>query len=194
MHVTSQSLLERVTNESDGKSWQRMVDVYRPLIIRWLRRCSAPTQDMDDLVQEVLAVVIKELPSFSHSGRTGAFRCWLRTIVANRMRSFWRAGRCRPTVSGDSTFVQALEQIEDPNSDLSKQWEEQHDDYVLGRLLDLINNEFQPTTIQAFRRVALDGADANHVAEELGLTVPAVYMAKSRVLRRLRQEAEGLID
>ena len=62
------------------------------------------------------------------------------------------------------------------------------------RLLDLVEEEFEPTTLQAFRRLALDGASGAETAQELGLSVAAVYAAKSRVVRRIRQEAEGLID
>jgi RNA polymerase sigma-70 factor (ECF subfamily) len=88
----------------------------------------------------------------------------------------------------------ALQQIADPDSDLNRQWDEEHDRYVLGCLLDLVGQEFEPATLRAFRRLALEGASGAEVAEELGLSVAAVYMAKSRVLRRIRQEAEGLID
>jgi RNA polymerase sigma-70 factor (ECF subfamily) len=90
--------------------------------------------------------------------------------------------------------VAALEQIADPDSDLNRQWDEEHDRYVLDCLLDLVEEEFEPMTLQAFRRLALDGAAGAEVAGELGMSVAAVYGAKSRVLARIRQEAEGLID
>ena len=87
-----------------------------------------------------------------------------------------------------------MQQLADPDSDLNRQWDEEHDRYVLDCLLDLVEEEFEPATLQAFRRLALDGASGAEVAEELGLSVSAVYVAKSRVLARVRQEAEGLID
>jgi RNA polymerase sigma-70 factor (ECF subfamily) len=87
-----------------------------------------------------------------------------------------------------------VQQLEDPESELSRLWDEQHDQYVLRCLLDLMELEFEPTTVQAFQRVALDGAAAEEVGRELGLSVGAVYVAKSRVLKRIREEAEGLID
>jgi RNA polymerase sigma-70 factor (ECF subfamily) len=95
---------------------------------------------------------------------------------------------------GGSVATAALQQIADPDSDLNRQWDEEHDRYVLSCLLDLVNEEFEPTTLQAFRRLALDGVSGSVAAEELGLSVAAVYVAKSRVLARIRQEAEGLID
>jgi RNA polymerase sigma-70 factor (ECF subfamily) len=77
---------------------------------------------------------------------------------------------------------------------LSRLWDDEHDRYVLRRLLELIEPRFEPSTLAAFRRVALDGASPEQAAEELGLSVAAVWLAKSRVLSRLRREAEGLID
>ena len=88
----------------------------------------------------------------------------------------------------------ALQLIEDPGSDLNRQWDEEHDRYVLDCLLDLVEQEFEPLTLQAFRRLALDGVSGAEAARELGMSVAAAYGAKSRVLARIRQEAEGLID
>ena len=87
-----------------------------------------------------------------------------------------------------------LDQLEDPASDLSRRWDREHDEFVLHRLLDLIEPDFRPATWQAFRRQVIDGASAETVAAELGLTVNAVLIAKSRVLSHLRRNAEGLVD
>ena len=88
----------------------------------------------------------------------------------------------------------ALQQVADPESDLNRRWDEEHDRYVIRCLLEMVEQEFEPATVRAFRRLALDGASGAEAALELGLSVSAVYMAKSRVLQRIRQEAEGLID
>jgi len=84
--------------------------------------------------------------------------------------------------------------MEDPASELSRRWDREHDEFVLQRLLDLIAPDFRPATWQAFRRLVIDGVPAEIVAAELGLTVNAVLIAKSRVLSHLRRNAEGLID
>jgi RNA polymerase sigma-70 factor (ECF subfamily) len=138
--------------------------------------------------------VVKHLPTFEHSGHRGAFRSWLRTIVCSRTTDYWRATGTSAQASGGSGATAALQQIADPDSDLNRRWDEEHDRYVIGCLLDLVEEEFTPTTLQAFRRLALDGASGAEVAGELGLSVAAVFVAKSRVLQRIRQEAEGLID
>ena len=82
----------------------------------------------------------------------------------------------------------------DPDSALNRRWDEEHDRYVVRFLLALVEEEFEPLTLQTFRRLALDSVSGAAAAEELGLSVSAVYVAKSRVLARIRQEAEGLID
>jgi RNA polymerase sigma-70 factor, ECF subfamily len=193
MNETRQSLLLRArTGEQDA--WKDLADLYRPLIIGWLNRQGVPAVDLEDLSQDVLLSVVKNLPTFEHSGHRGAFRAWLRTIVCSRTTDYWRAADASAPARGGSGATAALQQIADPDSDLNRQWDEEHDRYVLDCLLDLVEAEFEPATLRAFRRLALDGAKGAEVAGELRLTVAAVYVAKSRVLKRIRQEAEGLID
>jgi RNA polymerase sigma-70 factor (ECF subfamily) len=193
MNETRQSLLLRAqTGEADA--WKDLTDLYRPLIIGWLNRQGVPAVDLEDLSQDVHLSVVKHLPSFEHSGNQGAFRSWLRTIVCSRTIDYWRAIDAGAQASGGSGAIAALQQIADPDSDLNRQWDEEHDRYVLGCLLDAVDEEFEPATLRAFRRLALDGAGGALLAEELGMSVAAVYRAKSRVLQRIRQDAEGLID
>jgi RNA polymerase sigma-70 factor (ECF subfamily) len=194
MSDTPVSLLERLQRRPDADSWRRLVELYEPLLRGWLARHALQASDADDLVQEVLAVVVRELPQFRHNQRPGAFRSWLRTVLVHRLRTFWQARQARPQGAGDSASLKLLDELEDPTSGLSQLWDHEHDQYILRRLLSWVERDFAPSTWQAFRRLALDGADPDTVAAELGMTVNAVCIAKSRVLQRLRQEARGLID
>jgi RNA polymerase sigma-70 factor (ECF subfamily) len=194
MSETSASLLQRLREQPDGDAWRRLVLIYTPLLQQWLFRHGLQASDVDDLIQDVLAVVVRELPGFEHNQRTGAFRCWLRTILANRLRGFWRARQARPQATGDSELGHVLDQLEDSQSGLSQLWDQEHDRHVMAKLLEQIETEVTPTTWQAFRRVVLDGRDEDAVAAELGLSVNAVFIAKSRVLARLRREAQDWID
>jgi RNA polymerase sigma-70 factor (ECF subfamily) len=187
---TSLSLLDRIRLAADPEAWQRLVDLYTPLIHSWLRRQAVQAADVDDLTQEVLRCVVRGLPGFQHDLRRGAFRRWLRTITVNQLRSFWR-GR-RPEVSGD--VARRLDELEDPSSSLSRLWDEEHDRHVLRRLLQLLEPEFEPSTWQAFRILVLEGRPAAEAASELGISANAARIAKSRILARLRQECEGLIE
>jgi RNA polymerase sigma-70 factor (ECF subfamily) len=193
MNETRQSLLLRAQT-GEETAWKDLTDLYRPLIIGWLNRQGVPAVDLEDLSQDVLLSVVKHLPTFEHSGHQGAFRSWLRTIVCSRTTDYWRNAGSSAHASGGSGATAALQEIADPDSELNRHWDEEHDRYVLGCLLDLVEEEFEPATLRAFRRLALDGASGAEVAQELGLSVAAVYVAKSRVLQRVRQMAEGLID
>src|SRR5262249_28693638 len=160
--------------EPDAASWERLVELYTPLIRGWLRQHARLGHDADDLVQEVLTVVVRKLPEFERQ-RTGAFRRWLRMITVNCLRDFWRAQRLRPVATGDSDFLAVLAQLEDPDSSLSKLWDQEHDQHVTRRLMELIRPKFEPRTWQAFQRVAVDGAPPDLVAIELGVSVNAVF-------------------
>ncbi len=195
MHDTSYSLLERLSTGGDNVAWTRLTSVYTPLIQGWLRRQAALSDaDADDLTQDVIGVLLRELPGFQHNQRPGAFRKWLKTIAINRLRGHLRARSTHAVGSGDSAVLTALNQLEDEQSHMSQVWAAEHDRYVAGQLLQLLQGEFQPSTWQAFCRTALDGLSPAATAAELGLTVKAVVVAKSRVLKRLREEAKGLID
>jgi RNA polymerase sigma factor (sigma-70 family) len=194
MPVTSASLLERVRASSDADSWQRLVAIYDPLVRGWLRRHVLAEDDVDDVSQEVMSVVVRRLAEFQHNGRIGAFRTWLKTITANCLRDHWRRGKNLPRAAGESGFEGILSQLADPGSELSRIWDLDHDRHVARQLLHLLRGEFEPRTWNAFQRTALEGASASDVAAELGLSTNAVFIARSRVLARLRQEAAELID
>src|SRR5438093_13223353 len=151
MSDTSASLLQRLRDEPDGDAWRRLVDLYTPLLQQWLRGHGLQASDVDDLTQEVLAVVVRELPQFQHNQRPGAFRRWLRTILVHRLRGFWRA-RQSCAAAGANDLAPVLDQLEDPQSGLSQLWDQQHDRHILARLLAQIEPQVAPSTWQAFRR------------------------------------------
>jgi RNA polymerase sigma-70 factor (ECF subfamily) len=183
---TSASLLDQA-RDCQPAAWQRLVSLYTPLLHSWLTAAGLQPADRDDLTQRVLEVLVRQLSAFEHNGRPGAFRAWLRGITINLLREHWRG---RPQAGAES----ALEQFADPNGGLSRLWDEQHDRHVLRALLEQVRPEFSEPRWQAFCRLSLDGVPPHVAAEELGMTVNAVLIAKSRVLARLRQEARGLID
>jgi RNA polymerase sigma-70 factor, ECF subfamily len=195
MNTTSLGLLDRLKHaKPDAAEWHRLQDIYIPLIRSWLSRVPGLRDEVDDLAQEVLVVLFRELPSFERQ-RDGAFRAWLRRITVNRIRSFTRAREKRSRVGlGPEEADLLLAQLEDPNSDLARQWDRDHDKHVFEKLLAIVRPDFEPITWQAFTRFALDGLPAARVARELGMSETAVVQAKSRVLKRLREEAGGLLD
>ena len=191
---TSLSLLARLRRSPESETWSRLVDLYAPLIRAWLRKYDVQDSDADDLTQEVLLAVSKDLCKIEHGGQPGSFRGWLKAILVNRLRKFWRARDRRPQARGDSDIDARLAQLDDPASEMSQIWNRQHYQYVLRQLLALVEPHFNPNTWTAFCRVALEGADPGVVAEEMGISRNAVIIAKCRVLSRLRQESAGLVE
>ena len=148
---TPVSLLERLRQRPDPHSWRRLVELYTPLIRGWLRRNTLQASDADDLAQEVMTVVVREMPHFQHDQRPGAFRRWLRKVTVNRVRVFLRSRQGRPAAVGDNGFEAVLDQLEDPHSDLSKRWDEEHDRHIVRQVLEMVEAEFEATTARAFR-------------------------------------------
>ncbi len=194
MTETSPSLLHQLQDAPDAHGWQRLVDLYTPLMLGWLRRYGMKDSDADDVIQETLTVVFRKLPNFRREPQTGAFRSWLRRITVNCLRDYWKSRKSRREAAGDTRMDDMLGQLQDPNSGLSRVWDEEHDLHVMNHLLTRIRGQFSPQTWTAFERVARDGANPQEVADELGITVNAVFIANSRVLARLRQEGEGLLE
>ncbi len=192
MNPTSLSLLDRLkVARPDAPDWRHLQEIYLPLIRRWLGRVPGLGDETGDLAQEVLLVVIRELPRFQRR-REGSFRAWLRIVTVNKVRTYARRRHRRPAVGQDLTDG-FLDRLEAPNSELAREWDQDHDRHVFEKLLAIVQPDFEPTTWKAFQQFALDGLPAARVAEELELTEGAVLQAKARILKRLRQEAGDLL-
>jgi RNA polymerase sigma-70 factor (ECF subfamily) len=186
-------LLDRLRDPRDEMAWQRLVELYTPLLRSWLRPHCRQEADLDDLTQDVLTVLACKVKEFDHNSRMGAFRTWLRTIAANKLGDYLRSGRHRAGCQGEEQ-ERLLAQLADPASDLSRVWERQHAEHVAAALLAQLRPEFSDSTWEAFQRLVVQGQSTAEVAQALHLTPNAVMIAKSRVLARLRQEMRGWED
>lgn len=190
---TPVSLLNRLrSRKPEAADWRRLQEIYQPLLEIWLKRVPQFGDEALDVVQEVFLVVIQELPQFERH-REGSFRAWLRRVAVNRMRAHQKRLGRRAGIAADQTQA-FLSQLEDPASDLSQRWNEEHDRHVFQKLCAMIQGDFEPVTWDAFRLFGLEGRKASLVAAELGISENAVLLAKSRVLKRLRAEATEFID
>src|SRR5262249_18013470 len=163
------------------------------LLRAWMARAGVPASDVDDLVQDVLLVVFRKIGGFERRSQ-GAFRAWLRTILALQLRDYFRGQKYRPTATGDSHMRRILEELESHESALSRLWDREHDQHVVASLLKRVQGDFAPVTWQAFLRHVQGAESAGQVAEPPGLPLNSVLLAKSRVLKRLRQELTGLVE
>jgi RNA polymerase sigma-70 factor (ECF subfamily) len=190
---TSLSLLERLAGRPSDDDWRRLVDLYLPLLRAWTARAGVSASDADDLAQEVLLVVFREVGAFERRG-PGAFRAWLRAILLHRVQHHFRSRRHAPAAVSDSELSHRLDELSSPQSELSRLWDREHDEYVVASLLKRVQADFADATWQAFRRYVLDAVPAAQVADELGLSLNSVLLAKSRVLARVRAELVGLVE
>lgn len=193
MDSTSASLLGRLRQQPDSQSWRSFVQLYEPWLRGQLRSFGLAAADVDDLVQEVMAVLVTEVPRFRHNGQRGAFRTWLRGITVNRLRQFWRE-RKRQATAGGTDFENALDQLTDDYHPLSQLWDREHDQHMVKQLMKVIAADFEPKTWHAFQRFVIEGQKAAVVAAELGISEGAVWTAKSHVLKRLREVAKEMLE
>ena len=185
MNKTPVSLLERLRQPGNQSAWDRFVDLYAPLLYYWGRQAGLQEPDVADLVQDVFLILLSKLPEFAYD-RERSFRGWLRTILLNQWRTHLRRRTEKSLDNGNAHFVEA----DNVNTLMDKEYE----DYLISRAFHVMKTDFQPTTWQACWEHVACGRPVGEVASELGITVKAVYVAKARVLRRLREELEGLWD
>jgi RNA polymerase sigma-70 factor (ECF subfamily) len=188
MTRTPASLLERLRQPFEAQAWARFVALYTPLIYSWGRRAGLQDPDAADLVQEVLVTLLNVLPNFRYD-RQQSFRGWLRTVTLNKWRKL-RKQRAQKGLNGHGHDLGAVAEAEDPEPF----WEAEYRQHLARQALRIMRSDFSETTWKACWETAVCGRPAAEVAAELGLTVGAVYAAKFRVLDRLRQELQGMLD
>lgn len=187
MLTTSVTLLQRVRSQGDQAAWERFVTLYTPLLYRWAQRAGMADHDAVDLVQDVFLVLMHELPHFEYDTARGSFRGWLKTVTFHKCRE--RQRRRRPDLLPD-IVADELPDIDD----LEEFWEAEYEQHLVRKALEIMKSEFEERTWKACWEHIVSGKTAVEVGETLGMTEAAVNVAKSRVLRRLREELRGLLD
>ncbi len=179
---------------NEPQAWERLAAIYSPIVYRWARQCKLQASDAADIVQETFQAVAAHINDFRRENPGDSFRKWLRTIATNKIRDHVRRRANRPEGRGGTDALQHLQHLPDQIPDDSDPHIDQDKRDLSRRALDLMQTDFEERTWQAFWKTAVDGRPGAEVAAELKMSVAAVYMAKSRVLRRLRQELSGLAD
>ena len=185
--ATSPSLLRRVKKD-DAAAWDRLVGLYAPLVYHWCRRADLPEQEIADVFQDVFQAVATHIAEFRRDGANDTFRGWLRVITRNKVHDHFRKLGREPGGAGGTEAQLLFAQLpeECPVGDDSD--EVTMDRGLFRRALDQIQGEFEERTWQAFWLTAVEDRPTGEVGLELGMSPGAVRVAKSRVLRRLREE------
>ena len=185
--TTSTGLLERVRAQ-EPDAWRSLVELYGPLVFDWCRRKGLQPEDAADVTQEVFQAVAANIATFRKDRPGDSFRKWLWTITQNKLNDFLRSRGAQPEATGGSEAQARLLAVPEQSSPSDPSARSAADlAPLLARALDSVRAEFEPTTWQAFWQTTVDGRLPADVAADLGVSVNAVYKAKSRVLRRLRE-------
>ena len=188
----SLSLLERVKAQN-VHAWQRLVNLYGPLIYLWCRRAGVTAEDAADVFQEVVGAVATHVSEFRRDRPGDTFRGWLWVITRNKLHDHFRSRQGREQARGGSDAHRRLAEIPDePCQDSDSAIRVNDDALLLHHALELIRPEIEQRTWEAFWRLTVDQQSGREVADDLRMSLRAVYQAKYRVLQRLRQEMGDL--
>jgi RNA polymerase sigma-70 factor (ECF subfamily) len=188
---TPVSLLDQLRHNTPG-AWERVLDLYRPLVAFWCRRAGLRGADLEDITQEVFAAAVAGFSTFRHDRPGDTFRGWLRGITRNKVLLLRRRSQSQPQAEGGSAAKQRLEEFLDP---LGAEDAEEHCEVhaVALRGMEQVRGQFEPQTWTAFWKTVVEAIAPAEVAAELGVSPAAIRQAKSRVLRRLRDELGDLV-
>jgi RNA polymerase sigma-70 factor (ECF subfamily) len=183
-------LLERAKAQEPA-AWERLVSLYTPLIDHWCHKAGLQDADAADVRQEVFVAVARKIAEFHRDQAGDTFRGWLSKITHSKIADHWRKKRAAPR-NADAGVQAQWEQAAQASDSAEAVAEETR--ILYRRALQLVQRDFEDHTWQAFWRVVIDGQSAKDTAGELHVTVNAVYLAKARVLARLREEFAGAIE
>jgi RNA polymerase sigma factor (sigma-70 family) len=189
--TTRASLLLRLRDAGDDEAWRQFVGLYAPLVYAYARRRQVQEADAADLTQEVLRSVAKAAGRLEYDPRRGSFRAWLYTVTRNKLHDL-RERQQRGQGAGGTAAHERLEQ--EPARDDEDAWDLEFRRRVFSVAAQQVQREFSAATWQAFWRSAVDGAKPQEVAGQLGISVGAVYIAKSRVQARIKERVHELAD
>jgi RNA polymerase sigma-70 factor (ECF subfamily) len=190
-------LLLRLRDPLDRLAWSEFVEIYGPLIYSYGRRRGLQDADASDLVQDVLRAVAASAGRFVYDPARGSFRGWLLTITRNELNDSLRRAAGRAAAEGGTTHMAVL--AEQPDAAEDDRWEREHRERLFAWAAERIKVAFQPETWDAFWQTAVENRPPKDVARGLGMSVGSIYIARSRVLARLRAviaavEGEDTLD
>jgi RNA polymerase sigma-70 factor (ECF subfamily) len=189
--TTRPSLLLRLRDTGNADAWEQFVDIYTPLIYGFCRQRGLQEADAADVAQEVMRAVARAMERFEYNSNRGKFRNWLLTVVRSKLNNFLASRQRAPDPAGQTAIQTLLER--EPTPAEQSDWDAEYYRRIFHWAAARVRPDFQESTWKAFWRSAVEQQDGRTVAEELGLSLGAVYVAKSRVLARLKEEIR-LVD
>jgi RNA polymerase sigma-70 factor (ECF subfamily) len=192
--ATRLSLLVRLCDSRDEGAWSQFVELYAPLVYGFARKHGLQDADAADLTQNVLQAVSGGIRKLDYDPRRGSFRGWLFTVVRNKLRNFLAAQKRPGRGTGDPDAQHRLQELPAREEDQSAWWDREYEQRVFAWAAEQARGAFSEATWQAFWRTAVEGQTGPAVAKALGTSVAAVYLAKGRVMARLKEIIRATLD
>lgn len=190
--LTRVSLLLRLRNADDGAAWSEFIDNYGSMLYRFVRSRGLQDADAADIVQDVFRRVGAAIGRLDYDKEKGGFRAWLFTITRNRLNSYFESQKRHGRVGNDTAQYEQLQQLVRGGDEMQQAWEYEHMRMLAGKAMMEVENKVEPMTWQAFRMTTVDNLNANETGKRLNMTPGAVYVAKSRVIAKLREVIKRL--
>ncbi len=191
---TRLTLVGRLGNARDHEAWTEFVSIYEPLILRLLRQNGLQDCDSSDVCQQVLQAVAKDIDTWKPDGKHGSFRRWLFRVARNRVIKFLMSQRKQPRAAGGTSAHVLMRQQPDARASISEVFDREYRERVLVWAAEQIREEFRESTWNAFWRTCIDGRPVAEVAEELGTTAGNIYVARSRIMSRLKTQVKHILE
>jgi RNA polymerase sigma factor (sigma-70 family) len=190
--ITRPSLLMRVRDLEDADAWREFVRLYTPLVFGHCARHGLQEADAADVAQEVMRVAAQTMPEFQYDAQRGKFRGWLLQTTRHRLYKFFARRQRAPQSASETAIERFLDQA--PGTDEQARWEEDYRQRLFDWAAEKARPEFQPATWEAFWLTAVESVSVKEVANRVGISIGAVYIARSRVTARLRELVETVTD
>ncbi len=191
---TRLSLLVRLRNSDDTDAWSQFVEIYSPLIFSFARRCGLQDSDAADLVQEVMGEVAKSIKRFEYDPQIGKFRSWLYKIAKRKISRIHKKQARQPIASGQSGAFRMIANQPDSHNEVQEFWDREYQRHLIDWAAENVRPHIKEATWRAFWLTSVEEQSPQEVAEQLGMSVGAVYVAKSRVTKRLAEKIREIDD
>jgi RNA polymerase sigma-70 factor (ECF subfamily) len=191
--MTRASLLVRIQDPSDSQAWRQFFDLYAPVVYGFARKRGLQDADAADLMQDVLRSVVTVAGRLDYDPAKGTFRGWLFSVTRNKIFNFLDKQRRQARGSGDTGAHRRLDELPAPEDDQAE-FDRDYERRRFAWAADRVRDEFHDSTWRAFWMTSVDGLSAKDAGGKLKMSPGAVYVAKSRVIARLREEIETLND
>ncbi|MEM8669067.1 MAG: sigma-70 family RNA polymerase sigma factor [Planctomycetota bacterium] len=192
--ATRATLLLRLRDAQDTDAWSQFVRDYGPMLYRFLRGRGLQDADATDLVQDVMRSVGMSISRLDYDRQKGGFRAWLFTITRNKLYSYFEKQSRTENGGGNTDRFEQLNNTPADNDELSDEWELEYQRQLAARAMETIRQSADPKTWAAFQLTAIEGIAAAEAGETLGMSAGAVYVARSRVTAKLREEVQNLMN